>query len=546
MKPSIVNIVLFTFCVAHAAADTYTTLVHHKDGRTFAIASDQIDSITHTSDISGAALYNLTDSFAYPPYAYAMMGIMLQAAAGTPNTALCSEQNIASLFSQQARFEQTGTPWMQPPMFSIIDDDAIDEFIPSSYPPQSIKDSDKKVGGYFSLMYPFIKSLEVRYGVPLSCGISAEGQRIGLTKYRSASDACAINENGQLLQQLTARAHWECLCHSMTARISPSESMYIVDSLNATDAADILANGKWDGAYSFTTTGVYDRQTGKNYTINRDRTGWTETLQKYIQPYCLDPKTRKWIYNETYPINYQLGEWKRRATLLGFTYPDILVYCGNTTAAPLINDSRRFFSHSVDPSGLGEGVNNVPLGASIHRISTIASGVKNVYNPARYQRLKQAVDEAIASNGWLVFMSHFNTLNYYNGYLDGVDYPDRDADYNPEWINPLVTDELRSMDENNYWDYPPERLGIKDWGEWQPAKGTQLWGLYKIFEYALDQQMLCVSPSEGVKIIGNKVNIGVYRDQGLYPLEKAMQLKPEDKCYYVVGADGSIKYESQK
>ena len=109
-----------------------------------------------------------------------------------------------------------------------------------------------------------------------------------------------------------------------------------------------------------------------------------------------------------------------------------------------------------------------------------------------------------------------------------------------------MTEELRNMDENNYWENPPVRLGIKNWGEWRPAKGTQLWGIYKILEYAISKKMQNVSPSEGFAIMKNKVNIGVYRDCGLYPREKEMELRPLDKCYYVVGADGSIKYESHK
>ena len=411
--------------------------------------------------------------------------------------------------------------WTHAGMFTLIDDDACDEFIPSSYAGQSIRNSDKKVGGYFSLLYPFLKSLEVKHNISLTCGIAAEGHRIGLTRFWSESDECAINENGQLLQQMTSHSSWECLCHSMTARISPDNSIYIVDSLNSDDAFDILANGKWAGEYSFYTAGVYDRKTKKNYTISSSRTSWVETLPKYIQPYCLDRKTSKWVYNESYPNEYQLGEWKRRADLLGFTYPDILVFCGNTTAAPLIIESRKYFSYSVDPTGYKNGVNVLPLSATIHRISA-TTGNDNAYNTARYNLLKNAVDTAISSCGWLVFMTHFNTICYYNGYLDEVNYPEREANYNPEWVNPLVTEEIRSMDENNYWENPPKRLGITNWGEWHPAKGTQLWALYKIFEYAIEKGLQNVSPSNGVEIIGN--NIGIYRDNGLYPREKNMDL----------------------
>lgn len=539
-----INILVAFFCVCQVAATDYTTLIHHKDGRVFAIASDQIDSITHTDHVT-TDYYDLTDSIIYPPHMEAMKKILMQATAGAANSVLCNQENMDALFMREARYERAGEPWTHSAMFSLIDDDALDEFIPSSCPGKSISNSDKKVGGYFSLLYPFIRSLETKYGVSLSCGIAAEGQRIGLTPYWSASDECAINENGQLMQQLLAHTNWELLCHSMTGRISPDESIYIVDSLNSREAKKVLAKGKWGGAYSFYTAGVYDRQTQKNYTITSERKQWVETPKKYIQPYCYDMKTGHWVYNESYPLEYQIGEWKRRATQLGFTYPDIMVHWGNTTTGQLINNSRTYFSHSVDPNGQGDGVNNVPLPASIHRINGI-TGSNNAYNATHYQKLKKAVDNASATHGWLVIMTHFNTINFYNGYLDGVNYPNKDNSYNPEWINPLITEEINSMDENNYWDTPPARLGISNWGEWQPAQGTQLWGLYHIMAYAIEKQLQNVSPSEGVRTAGNIVNIGIYRDKGLYPREKSMQLRPIDKCYYVVGADGSIQYESQK
>ena len=538
-------IAFLLFCISLVHAE-YSTLVHHKDGRVFAIKTSQIDSITHTDAIPDASCYDLTDSIIYPSHMNAMMEVLLQATSGVPNSVLCSEENRNALFSQDAEYNRAGTIWTHSGMFTLIDDDVIDEFIPTSYSGHSISNSDKKVGGYFSLLYPFIKSLEVKHGINLTCGLSVEGQRVGLTKYGSPSDECAISENGQLVQQITRHNNWECLCHSMTARISPMVgNIFLVDSLNSSEAQDILTNGKWDGKYSFNTAGVYDLLTKTNYTISQDRTTWVETPLKYIQPYYLNKKTGKWIYNETYPIDYQVGEWKTRATQLGFVYPDIMVHWGSTASAPLINNSREYFSHSIDP-GMANGVNNVPLSATIHRINAITTGNNNVYNATYLKTLKNAVDNALSTNGWLVIMSHFNTIYYYNGYLDGISYPEKEETYNPEWTNPLVTGEIRNMDENNYWETPPARLGISNWGEWRPAKGTQLWALYQMFEYAIEKGLQNVSPSEGVAIMGNKVNIGIYRDKDLYPREKAMDLKPIDRCYYVVGADGSIKYESHK
>ena len=545
MKKRKTCLLILILIALQVAAKGYYTLLHHSDGRVFAIATNQIDSITHTIE-KDDAYYDLTDSIRYPEYLETMMSTFLQANAGVSNSVLCSEENYASLFSQNANYKRAGEEWNHEAMFTLIDDDAIDEFIPSSNSGQSINNSDKKVGGYFSLLYPFLKSLEVKHNVVLTCGLSIEGHRVGLTGYGTEKDECAINENGVLLQQITQRNHWDCLCHSMTARVSPmTGNVFIVDSLNSKEAKNILANGTYDWSYSFYNTGVYDRETRKNYTISKDKTTWAETPLKYIQPYCLDQKTGKWVYNESYPIDYQIGEWKKRADKLGFTYPDIMVHWGSTASARLIRESRKYFSHSIDP-GMDNGVNNVPLSATIHRINCITSSNKNAYNTTYFKTLKRAVDNAFETQGWLVLMSHFNTIYYYNGYLDGVNYPEREDEYNAEWTNPLVTEEIRSMDANNYWENPPARLGISDWGEWRPAKGTQLYGLYMIFEYAIEKGLLNVSPSEGVQIMGNKVNIGTYRDKDLYPREKAMQLKPIDNCYYVVGADGSIKYHSEK
>lgn len=541
----ILCVVMGIFCISLAIAE-YSTLIHHKDGRVFSITTEQIDSITHTKGCFAESAYILTDSIVYPPYTNAMMGVLLQATAGVANSTLCSNENISALFSQNAKYEREGEQWTHSGMFTLIDDDVVDEFIPSSYPAQSISGTDKKVGGYFSLLYPFLKSLEVKYGVELTCGLSVEGQRVGMTKYWAVSDECAINENGQLVQQITSYNHWDCLCHSMTARLAPmSPNVFLVDSLTSSEAQDILANGKWDGKYSFYTASVYDLRTKKNYFISQDRTYWVEMPRKYIQPYYFNQKTGKWIYNETYPVDYQVGEWKSRATQLGFTYPDIMVHWGSTASAQMIRETRKYFSHSIDP-GMDNGVNNVPLSATIHRINAITTGNSNAYNATYYKALKSSVDNAFTTHGWLVFMSHFNTIYYYNGYLNGVTYTDKDENYNAEWTNPLITEEIRSMDDNNYWENPPARLGITNWGEWYPAKGTQLWALYNVFAYAIEKGLQNVSPSEGVKIMGNKVNIGTYRDKDFYPREKSMDLKPIDKCYYVVGADGSIKYQSIK
>lgn len=538
--------ILFTmiFCTTHIAAEDYTTLIHHKDGRVFAIASDKIDSITHIDGVLDDSYYDLTDSIIIPPYMYAITDILQKASLGVPDSLLCTEENIDALFSHNARFERAGEPWTHTAMFSFIDDDVIDEFIPSSYSGQSISNSDKKVGGYFSLLYPMIRSLEVKHNISLSCGLATEGHRIGLTRYWSESDECAINENGLLLKQLLKHTNWECLCHSMTARLSPEGSMYIVDSLNSTDAKNILKYGNWNGKYSFYTTGVYDRKTQKNYTISQDKNTWTETPLKYIQPYCMDNKTGKWIYNESYPLDYQIGEWKRRATYLGIPYSDIMVCWGSTASGRMFNKIREYIPNAIG-SNMNKGVNNVPLSTSIHRIGTI-HGNDNAFIKWYFELLKSAVDQAIETNGWIVFKSHFYLINYYNGYLDGVTYPEKEENYNPEWINPLLSEELQSMNENNYWDNPPTRLGIDNWGEWRPAKGTQLWGTYQILEYAILKHMQNVSPSEGFKIMGNKVNIGVYREYGLYNKEKKMDVNPIDKCYFVVGADGSIKYHSEK
>jgi len=545
MTHRLLNILLsLTICTIPAVAEEYTTLIHHSDGRVFAVPSALIDSITHTGDTIDDSYYDLTDSIVFPSYMIAMMDIMLQAQAGIPDSLLWTEENMNALFTQNANFERAGETRNHSAMFSFIDDDVIDEYIPSSHPVQSISNSDKKVGGYFSLLYPMIRSLEVKHNISLSCGLATEGHRIGLTKFWSESDECAINENGRLLKQLLTHTNWDCLCHSMTARPSPEGSLYIVDSLNSADAKDILKNGNWNGEYSFYTTGVYDRQTKKNYTMSSDRTEWEETPQKYIQPYCYDRKADEWVYNESYPLEYQIGEWKRRATALGIPYADIMVCWGSTASGRMFNKARKFIAHAIG-SNVNNGVNNVPLSTSIHRIGTI-QGNDNAFDKRYFEQLKKAVDQAIETNGWIVFKSHSYLINFYNGYLDGVTYPEKEEDYNPEWINPLVTEELQSMDENNYWDNPPARLGISNWGEWRPAKGTQLWGTYQILEYAISKHMQNVSPSEGFKIMGNKVNIGVYREYGLYKKEKKMDIRPIDKCYFVVGADGSIKYHSEK
>ena len=185
------------------------------------------------------------------------------------------------------------------PMFTIYDDDVADKYSPTSSP------GSYTTQGYFSVLFPLLKSLSVKYKkqlpIPLRACLAAEGQRIGFTL-----SPPKLTENGLYVKKLHDKAGWEIACHSMTARYYAD--YWLVESLNSDLANEILKNGKWYGKTSGATTGVFCLADNKNYVIKEDKSGWEELPRAYYRMYVRDWKTKKAVmYNPTFPVDYQLG-----------------------------------------------------------------------------------------------------------------------------------------------------------------------------------------------------------------------------------------------
>ena len=459
------------------------------------------------------------------------------------------------------------------PTIVIQDDDTIDNQIPES----SIRGANENTkpnsnqGGYASILYPLIKSINVRFKDLINatdnkivCGLAAEGQRIGLTKLYGQNDEFTgeLNSNGKIIKKLVEHEGWEVMCHSMTARYIAQN--YIVDGLDSDFANQILQTGNWAGDLHWNTTTCYDTVTKKNYQIKEDKSGWTELPKAYIKPYCAVSKesNSQLVINPTYSVKYQVETWFERAEKAGLPYlKKVGVNWGDSHSIWHMRESLKYadtffgrYAHNV-----------VPLDTNIHRFSYNPSasrngvvdnyGYYNVYTEIEYDIMTQAIDKCIAENGLLVLASHVNAVENSNFYFPYYQYPTertgdrlnyRDDNYNSQWTVPLTYDELRTMDENNYWEVPPARLGISNWGEWYPCPGTTMALLYDSLIYAINKGVRFASSKECIEDFGNIMNIGLkYSQADLWAADARLgDIPEENKSYCIIGADGSIDYKS--
>ncbi len=424
------------------------------------------------------------------------------------------------------------------PCITIIDDDALDFQIPSSYGATRVTSNGY---GYYSLLLPFTLSLADRYGVDVKAGLAVEGHRVGLTTYMTGNDDYSeLNENGRLVKQLNEKVGWEVLNHSMTAQL-PVNS-YGVESIDSELAGKILAEGKYDAVYSFNNTMVLDKSTGKWYEVNKDKTGWVERVptNKYAQLYYRDYGTSNYHINRSFDFDYSWGEWFRRADELGLPYIKAIVYNGGSTSPFTIASSRKYADFGIRTHV--DSPNVPPLSASVNRFTVTASSADNVQVDAYRKKMLDAVDKCIDQGAWLVFMSHIYNPSMYNGYNANCTYTGKDDDYPTEWVIPLKRDEILTMDLNNYWEKPPARLNIKRWSEWHPAPGTQLAAFYEVIEYAITKGVRIVLPSKGWETHGNRVQLGVDMNgtQQIYNIVDSYT--DEEQSFFTVGADGTIRY----
>lgn len=443
------------------------------------------------------------------------------------------------------------------PRLSIIDDDTVDHQIPSSTGEES---PTTNTGGYFSVLLPMILSLGEKYGKKMAVGLACEGHRVGLTPLRSTSDEyTSLNENGQAVKWLHNNMGWNVFNHSMTAQLP--EQAYFVNGITSTLANTILS--EYDGSYyqplSFHNLCVLDKLTGKWYEVNsQSHNAWVERTptKKYAMPFYRDYTSRAWYFNRDFDFEYSWGEWCKRADELGLPYEKVIVHNGGTSSVYMCSAGRKYAYWSVRTTGIH---NYPPIPAMVNRTTTAQNADNggamgyNVYNPQWVEYQKSCVDYCIENKTWMVYMSHMSDQAYHrNYYLDNREYPDRDDNYNSEWIIPLKHDEIMDIIGENIHDYinhPPSRLSISTWGEWYPAPGTHLAGWYEVLEYALTKGVEFVTPMEGWNTHGNVLNLGVDRNGQTYPYDSASSQVPytdDEQSYLTVGADMSIRYYNSK
>ena len=329
----------------------------------------------------------------------------------------------------------------------------------------------------------------------------------------------------------------------MTAQLPVNT--YGVESIDSELANKILSEGKYEGAYSFSNTIVLDKSTGKWYEVNKDRTKWIERVptKKYAQLYYRDYGTNNYHINRDFDFDYSWGEWFRRAGQLGLPYISSIVYNGGTTSPFTIANSRKYADFGIRTHMSSSNV--PPLTAAVHRFTVIASSADNVLVDSYKQKMAAAVDQCISQKSWLVFMIHTYNASMYNGYNSNYSYSSKDDDYPSEWIVPLKKDEILSMDENNYWENPPARLGIARWADWRPAPGTQLAAFYEVMEYAIKKGVKIVLPSDGWSTHGNRIQLGVDMNGTEQIYNIVDDYTDEEQSFFTVGAEGTVRYHSK-
>ena len=452
-----------------------------------------------------------------------------------------------------------GVEYKTVPFISFHDDDTIDYQLPESYVFGSTRETRVSPGraywgiGFASFLYVFMKSITERHRTDLKgklvFGLAAEGQRIGLLdKVYSDMDTFdgKLNSCGEMARKLHTRCGWDIMCHSMTARYIANS--YWVSSINdplVTAIAALATKGVqnwWENSYIH----CEDTNLDYEYRIDDNDVGeWHLVSYHYLRPYLaksLDSDATLY-FNPRYSTYYQFGEWKRRAAIAGLPFLDAVVYPGSSPCRKHIVDSMEYFKYPV--LGQQEHINNQPLDQTcIRRFHYHPKTGNNAWNDSTYNSLIKKVDECIENKSWLILTSHANDIPNRNLYVNGVDYGERrDDSYPAEWIVPLNQEELETIDENNYWEVPPARLGINSWAEWYPCPGTTYDMLLHVIEYAIERGVEFGSTEEGIKRFGNMFMLGLKYTEQSSADRRLADSEVENSLYnYIIQkSDGSIE-----
>lgn len=404
------------------------------------------------------------------------------------------------------------------PCITLHDDDAIDKFIPTSWPPAWTE------GGYATTLYPLLASLGLK-----GC-LSVEGQRVGFV-----NTPAVLSENGRILKHLQDHHGWELMCHTMTARYVAN--VYAVDNVESELANEILSKAKYAGRALMGTTCIVDTLAGINYMVNSSLTGWEEMPREYIRPYVMDYKTNRVIaYNKTFPVDYQWGYFMTLARQFGFDVNSGVMPAtsGSHAVYPLIC---AYVPNLFELSGGLTFCNYPPLPSYVNRRTLEVGGEQNIdnsYDAASLAYYKSLVDEAVKNNAWLIFYMH----GYRPCWLNSVEseLQSRGGTYPDEWVHPILPED----DIIKAFETPPARLGISSWEEWHPCPGTRLYMLYELLQYAKERGMLNITSRQGFERFGNLISEGYYNKKGQAGQDSKQIIGTRSNYpHHVIGADGS-------
>ena len=536
-----------------------------------------IDSITATCtvviDQEAGFSVNIKQNTELPQE---LTAVLLITDNGGENHSLVTDKYISIIENLKNDYSLEGSSIETYPVLSIQDDDALDFQFPQSYL-SSATSSTKPLssyqyrGGFASLLFPVIKSLNLKHKDEilgeLSCGVASEGQRIGITPLYGMEDTFDGNLNicGDMIKALVNKEGWECICHSMTARYVSNS--YLVEGLDSEFANSLLEDATYSGTngLGWKTTTCYDTVTKKNYKVKTDLSGWDECPIHYAKPYLAVSKAAdsRLVINPTYSVEYQVKTWYDRCDEAGMPHTGFTVGWGTSRSSWHVLENQKYTD--VVFTSASSKTNKVPFMVCLTRnamtVTASANGITentdsfNVYNKYDYERLKSIIDDCVQSKSWSIFKGHAYEAMYYNGYfsnfssLYGLDAADcgplcyKDDHYPTEWILPLNNVELMDMmgdNVNDYWNYPPARLGISTWDEWYPCPGTTLAMFYDLMEYAISKGVTFMKTQDVLDTFGNKLGIGV---EVAAPFSNDARLDESDKINWFckIGADNSYQ-----
>ena len=421
---------------------------------------------------------NVEGESLFPSQIFPLLGFL---ANGTENFKYVNDKTYNLLKSYKGDYQKSGVKVSSYPVISIGDDDAYDLQLPESCiegatPSTHPSGANQNRGGFASLLFPVLQALNKKHEATINgkivCDVAAEGQRIGLTPLYGLTDTFDGNLNtcGQMVKQLIVHEGWGCLNHGMTARYVSNS--YLVDGLNSEFANSLLTDATYSGpnGLGWNTTTCYDTVTKKNYKVKQDLSGWDECPVHYAKPYLALTKASNspCVLNPTYSVEYQVNEWKKRATQGGMPFDNIVVEWGDAHGSWHNCEDLKYVNTVIFRQS-GEAVNTIPFKVNPGRCRmdttpsmnsiTEHTDEYNVYNRYDYERLKSFVDEAIADNGWVNFMTHTYKSSFINNYvtyfsdLYGADSTYcgplcyKDNNYPSEWVTPLKYEELMDMIE---------------------------------------------------------------------------------------------------